>query len=334
MTEVSNDNIPALPTPLSLIGRPGIYEITHEQYHSDPCAVPSLSCSIAKQLIRRSARHAWQAHARFGNVGFQPNAVMDDGSTMHAMLLGQAHLIEPVRAVYGPKVKDKNKIGKPVTDYKTQEAQDERDEIRGMGRIPILAHRIPQLLRCKREALQQIEDAEDGAGFSAPGRSEVCIVSREDDVLLRCLVDRLPDDHALPSYDVKCTELSAAPGGWDRRLQTEYAFQDAFYRRVIHGTRIFAPEPMRFVVIELDPPHGVSIMAADPSLRELAEIEVERSIQLWRRCMRANEWPGYSRKTTWIGATAWQIAQSDDAAARESEGQPATFGSVRTLLAA
>lgn len=329
MNQPANDN--PLPTPLSLIGRPGVYDLTHEQYHSDPCAIPSLSCSIAKILIRRSPRHAWQAHARFGNVGFTPNAVMDDGSTMHAMLLGQAHLIEPVRAVYGPKHKN---AGKPVTDYMTDAAKAERDEIRGMGRIPILAHRIPELLHCKREALSQIAEAEDGEGFAAPGRSEVCIVAREDDVLLRCLVDRLPDDHALPPYDVKCTELSAAPGGWDKRLQFEYAYQDAFYRRVIYGTRIIAPKPMRFVVIELDPPHGVSIMAADPSLRELAEREVERSIQLWRRCMRENVWPGYSKKTIWIGATAWQIAANDDTAARESEGQPATFGSVRTLLAA
>jgi hypothetical protein len=326
-------SLPAAPA----IREAGIYDLTHEEYHADPCIIPSLSSSIAKLLIRKTASHAWQAHARFGNVGIVPTRVMDDGSTMHAMLLGQAHLIDPVRAVYGPKHELK---GKPVTDYKTAAAQEERDEIRGMGRIPVLAHRLPELLRCKAAAVEQIADTEDGPGFLAPGRNEVCVISREDDVFLRCLVDRLPDDPALPPYDLKCTELSAAPGGWDRRLQTEYAFQDAFYRRVIQGARGVAPEPMRFGVIELDPPHGVVFMAAEADLRALAEIEVERAIQLWRRCISTNTWPGYSKKTAWIGATAWQITQSEDAAEidatalRDRIGAPATFDAVKALRAA
>jgi hypothetical protein len=266
-----------------------------------------------------------------------PSRVMDDGSAMHAMMLDQPHLIDPIRAVYGPKHKN---AGKPVTDYLTGEAKEERDEIRAMGRIPVLHHRLPELLRCKRAALRQLADAEDGAVFVSPGRSEVCAVAREDDVLLRCLVDRLPDDPTLSPGDLKCTELSAAPGGWERRLQTEYAFQDAFYQRVLRGAEGFERPPMRFGVIELEPPHGCVTMAALPDLRALAELDVERAIQIWRRCMRTNEWPCYSRQTTWIGAAAWQIARSEeaaeisDAALAAHVGAPATFGAVRQLRAA
>lgn len=307
---------------LELIGTPGIYDLTHDQYHADPCAIPSLSCSIAKVLVRRTPRHAWQAHARFGNVGFVPTQVMDDGSAMHAMMLGQAHLVDVIRAVYGPKHKN---AGKPVTDYLTNDAKEERDEIRGMGRIPVLAHRMPELLRCKSAALRQLENAEDGDVFLAPGRNEVCAISIEGDVMLRCLVDRLPDEPTLASGDLKCTELSAAPGGWDRRLQTEYAFQDAFYRRVLRGAEGFERPPMRFGVIELDPPHGTVIMSAAETLRAIADAEVERAIQLWRRCMRADEWPFYGTQTNWIEAAAWQVGQNDDAVV----GTPATFGAIK-----
>jgi hypothetical protein len=307
---------------LELIGTPGIYDLTHDQYHADPCAIPSLSCSIAKVLIRRTPRHAWQAHARFGNVGMVPTRVMDDGSTIHAMMLGQAHLIDPIRAVYGAKHKN---AGKPVTDYLTNDAKAERDEIREMGRIPVLHHRLPELIRCKTAALRQLESAEDGEVFLAPGRNEVCAVSREDDVLLRCLVDRLPDAPILAAGDLKCTEMSASPGGWDRRLQTEYAFQDAFYRRTLRGAEGFERPPMRFGVIELDPPHGTVIMSAAETLRTIAEAEVERAIQLWRRCMRANEWPFYGTQTNWIEAAGWQIAQNDDFVV----GAPATFGTIK-----
>lgn len=327
MNQISNNTEIVTPA-LELIGTPGIYDIGHDAYHSDPCAIPSLSCSIAKVLIRRTPRHAWQAHARFGNVGIIPTAVMDDGSAMHAMMLGHGHLVEPIRTVYGPKVKDKKKVGKPVTDYKTQESQDERDEIRGMGRIPVLAHRLPELLRCKGAALRQLEQAEDGAVFLSPGRNEVCAVSIENDVMLRCLVDRLPDDPALGAGDLKCTEMSAAPGGWDRRLQTEYAFQCAFYRRTLRGAEGFERPPMRFGVIELDPPHGTVIMSAGETLRAIAEAEVERAIQLWRRCMRTNEWPFYGTQTNWIEAAGWQIAKAEN----DNEpiaGEPATFGALR-----
>lgn len=317
----NDDN--AIETPaLELIGTPGLYDLTHDQYHSDPCAIPSLSCSIARILVRRTPRHAWQAHARFGNVGIVPTRVMDDGSTIHAMMLGQGHLIEPVRAVNGPKHKD---AGKPVTAYLTDAAKEERDEIRKMGRIPVLHYRLPELIRCKGAALQQLRAADDGEVFLSPGRNEVTAVSREDDVMLRCLVDRLPDARDLAPGDLKCTEMSVSPGAWDKRLQTEYAFQDAFYRRVLRSAEGFARPPMRFSAIELDPPHGTVITAPDDRLRAIAEAEVEQAIQLWRQCMRTNEWPLFGPQTRWVDAANWQVAQNDDAI----EGQPATFGTIR-----
>jgi hypothetical protein len=314
---------------MNAITAPGIYDLTHEAYHADPCDVPSLSSSVAKILVRQTPAHAWQAHARMGNIRFEPSRVMDDGSAMHAMILGQSELIYPLRTVYGPKTKRKELIGLPVADYKSDAAQEERDEIRGIGRIPVLQSRLPELIRCRTAAMRQIAEADDGAGFFADGRNEVCVVSIDDDVMLRCLVDRLPTDPSLPPYDLKCTELSAAPGGWERRLQHEYAFQDAFYRRVIRGARGVEPEPMRFIVVELNPPHGTVIMSAAPALRAVAEAEVERAIQRWRHCVRTDAWPCYPPQTTWIEASPWQITQSMDTTAREQEGAPATFSAIK-----
>lgn len=302
-----------------MIEHPGIYEVTSEEYHSDPVVVPSLSCSIARILVRQTPAHAYQAHARFGSMGLIPSKVMDDGAAVHAMLSGQTHLIEPITTVCGPKTKNKDMVGRPVRDYKTDAAQEERDEIRAMGRIPILKHREPELIQCYRAAVRQLREAEDGECFLSPGRSEVMAVSREDDVWFRVLVDRLPDDPKLPPADLKCTELSAAPGGWERRLQTEYAFQCAFYRRVLNGAEGFWRPAMRFGVVELDPPHGTVIMAAAPALQAIADAEVERAVQRWRHCMRTGEWPCYPPFTAWVDASSWMITQAEDAAAREEQ---------------
>jgi hypothetical protein len=300
-----------------MINAPGIYEIEAAKYHKDPMPVPSLSCSIARMLIRQTPMHAWQAHARFGAVGVVPNAAMDDGSAVHAMFAGQDHLIEPVRAVYGVKTKDKSKIGLPVRDYKTADAQDERDEIRAMGRIPVLQYRHKELKYCYEAIRIQLEKAEDGAVFLSQGRSEVMAVAREGETWLRALVDRLPDDPKLPPGDLKLTELSAAPGGWERRLQTEYAFQAAFYARVLKGAEGHERPPMRFGVGELEPPHGAVIMAAAPSLMMLAEAEVERAIRIWERCMSSGEWPGYPTHTAWVDAKPWQVQEAQEAMMRE-----------------
>lgn len=297
----------------------GIYEVDHETYHSDPVVVPSLSCSIARILVRQTPAHAYQAHPRFGSVGITPSQVMDDGSAVHAMLSGQAHLIETLATIYGPKTKNKDLIGKPVRDYKTDAAQEERDEIRGMGKIPVLKHRSIELIRCFHAAMRQLKDAEDGECFLSPGRSEVMAVSQEDDIWLRVLVDRLPDDRRLGPGDLKCTELSAAPGGWERRLQTEYAFQDAFYRRVLRRVEGFDRPSMRFGVVELEPPHGTVIMAAAPSLQVIAEAEVERAIQRWRRCMKTGGWPCYSPHTAWVDAKPWHVTEAAEAAYREEQ---------------
>ena len=293
------------------ITAPGLYPMDAEVYHADPVVVPSLSSGIAKLLIRQTPMHAHAAHPRFGASDFTPTSVMDDGSAVHAMFAGQSDMIEVIRTTYGPKTKNKDLIGKPVRDYKTAAAQEEREEIREMGKIPVLAHRLPELVACYRAIVRQLQRAEDGDVFLSPGRPEIAAFSCENGVWLRALVDRLPDDPKLPPGDFKLTEMSAAPGGWERRLQTEYAFQDAFYRRVLRGAEGFSRPPMRFGVGELNPPHGTVIMAAAPQLQALAEAEVERAIRIWRHCIERNEWPGYPHYTAWVDPTPWQMREAE-----------------------
>lgn len=297
------------------VSAPGIYTMSEADYHADCCPEPSLSRGIAQVLVRQTPMHAYHVHPRLGgNGGIVASKVMDHGSALHAMLLGKGADIELIRTVYGPKHK---LAGKPVVDYKTDAAAEERDELRASGRIPVLPADMPDLLRCKGAVLRQINAHEDGADFLAPGQSEAVVVWQEDGLWFRIMIDRLPEERHAAPYDLKFTKMSVAPGGWERRLQTEYAFQDAFYRRGIKAVRGIMPPPMRFIVAELDQPHGVSIMACGPSLVDLAEREVERAIQKWRHCVKTDTWPGYPPYTAWVDATSWQITQADEAGMRD-----------------
>ena len=45
-----------------MIGKAGIYTLSAEAYHADPCPEPSLSASIANVLLQRSPAHARIQH--------------------------------------------------------------------------------------------------------------------------------------------------------------------------------------------------------------------------------------------------------------------------------
>lgn len=301
-----------------MIDAPGIYDITESEYHADPCIVPSLSRGIAHLLVTRSPMHAYHSHPRFtpSSGDDKTSRMMDDGAAVHSMLLGKGARVVPVRATYDAKHK---LAGHPVRDYATNAAKEDRDAIREEGCIPVLAHEMPELARACTAVTRHMRWHQDGADFFAPGKSEAVVVWREGDLWLRCMVDRLPDDPHAPLYDLKVTKLSAAPGGWERKLRDQYAFQDAFYRRGIAAVRGIMPPPMRFVVVERDAPHGVSVMAAAPSLAALAETQVARAIDLWARCLLEDRWPGYPTVTAHVEAPTWMVMQDEERAMRDEQ---------------
>ena len=297
------------------ITEPGIYTMTAEEYHADACPEPSLSRGIAHMLILQSPMHAHYHHPRLGGgKSSDANKAMDAGSAVHSMVLGVGAEVVPLKAVYGPK---HERAGEPVTDYATKDAKTERDALREAGHIPCLAHELADLRRCAASITRNLRWHQDGADFFGPGQSEAVVIWKEGSVWMRCMVDRLPDDPSAPPFDLKLTKMSAAPTDWERRYRTAYAFQDAFYRRGIAAIRGRMPPPMRFAVGEINPPHGVSVMCSAPSLAALSEADVERSINIWSRCMASGEWPGYPQFTAHVEATSWQISQAEEAAMRE-----------------
>lgn len=299
------------------ITEPGLYDMPAADYHTDCCAPISLSRGIAHMLIRQSPEHARWHHPKLGgHDDIKVTSMMDDGSVIHELLLGKGGGIVPLTAVYGPK---HERAGLPVTDYKTKDAQEERDAIVALGKTPVLPHRLAELKHIAAIAESKLLLHPEGGDFFAPGRSEAVAVSKENETLLRVMVDRLPDDRKLPAFDLKLTKLSAAPGGWERRFISDYAFQGSFYSRVLAGAEGFRRPPMRFVVIEEQPPHGVVVFAAAPSLIELASRDVEKAIRVWRHCLSTDSWPSYPPFTCHIEAPTWMQMQQEERELRDEQ---------------
>jgi hypothetical protein len=280
----------------ALLGQ-GSYEISAAVYHADPCPQPSLSSHLAQLVVSKSPRHAWAAHPRL-NPDFKPDndPKFDLGRAAHLLLLEGAAPFEIIDA----------------PNWKSEAARDERAEVYRIGKVPLLEHewaRVSALVKSVRLQLQQHTEARDA--FSR-GKGERTLIWTEGKVWCRARLDWIRHrSRVIEIWDFKTTEGSAAPAVWSNGPLFNLGFdlQASFYAR---GTRALYPNRavvFRFVVAEIDPPFGLSIISLSPTAQEIADFEVEQAIDAWRWCQKRNVWPGYAARTFYADAPIWKAKE-------------------------
>jgi hypothetical protein len=281
--------------PFALLGR-GVHEISAEHYHSDPAPKPSLSASLAHLLVTRSPRHAWLASPRL-NPDFQPtnDPKFDIGRAAHSLLLEGAARF----AV----------IDSPT--WRSEAARDERAQVYREGLIPLLEHEwaaVSTMVKSVRLQLRQHADARDAFRKGQPERT---LIWREGPIWCRARLDwSRRRGHHIEVFDFKSTEGSAAPQTWADRSMWEIggAIQAAFYARGVRAL-LRRPAVFKFVVAEIDPPFGLSVVELSPEAQEIADFQVGQAIDAWAICQRRGKWPGYAARTYAAGPPAWLAKQ-------------------------
>ncbi len=276
---------------------PGLYRMSEAAYHGDPCLLPSLSRSIAEKLILESPRHAFVAHPRLTKPDDEEeedknSRTRDIGSAAHALLLRQPTEI----AVLDYK------------DFKKKAAQEERTAAQERGAIPLLAKDHKTVLTMVEKARSvlstnshlAIRDIADPVVSTVYNEVTAIWRDRCGDHWARARMDRLSiDGPRVTIIDYKTTELSVEPNAVARAIyNNEYHFQDGFYRR---GIRHLFPEidkhEMRldflFITQEQKPPFEITVARVDNAGRLIGEKMASAAFMLWRKCLAANEWPGY-----------------------------------------
>ena len=277
------------------IDRPGVYpDLAEADYHADPCPEPSLSVSVAKVLLDQSPLHAWAMHPRLNPAAEveDPSAGMNIGSAVHAALLGKGADVVAIDAA----------------DFRTKAAREARDAAIADGRIPLIAEHAERVYLIAGAIREQLSRHEAAYAFVAGyGHAEVTLINRErSGVWLRHRVDWLPADALEPLYDLKTTALSANPDQWSRQLfSMGYDLQAALYTRTEQRLRGGARRPMRFVVAEIEPPYGVSVLQLDPAALALADRKADAALALWHRCTTTGRWPGYPARVCHVEAPPW-----------------------------
>lgn len=278
-----------------------ILDVTVEQYHRDPCDSPSLSASMANILLSKSPLHAWTEHPRLGAKPDDDEVIEDDdteaftkGKVIHTLLLGKGSQVALIDA----------------DSFRTKAAREERDEAVALGKVPMLRHKFDELAA----AAAHLQDNCRALGYEFGGQSELAIewsdAGVNGPVLCRSLLDHVYVDEGV-IYDVK-TIRNANPRQAARYfVEHGYDLQFTAYTRALATLK---PElagriEFTFLFLELDPPYAVVPARPDGALREVGQERWKRALQLWERCIAANDWPAYCNSVVTLEAPPWVITQ-------------------------
>jgi hypothetical protein len=270
---------------------------TVDEYHRDPCARPSLSCSIATLLVNRSPAHAHAAHPRLGGASRETSDEMDFGTIVHTLVLGKGADVDELA----------------YDDFRTKAAKEARDNARACGRVPVLERHMDRA----RAVAETIRVKLAHRGIVLAGESEVAIEWQEQTadgvpVLCRSMLDHVLLEDRLV-IDVK-TSRNAHPEAFGRAAPGfGYDLQSVVYPAALEALHPHLAGRVEFVfaVIETEPPYEVLVARPDGTMRELGTRRWMRAVETWARCLAADRWPGYGDGISYITVPPWMMAAEE-----------------------
>ena len=272
---------------------------TPDEYFGDPCVTPSLSSSIACELVAESPLHAWTHHPRLGGERSASTKAKDDGSLMHRLILGKGREIAIIDA----------------PDFRTNRAKDLRDQAISKGHLPVLQYVYAE----KLAIAEKIRDRCLALGYEFDGSSEVAVEFTDgNDVLCRCMWDHAWVDRGR-LVDLKKVR-SANPRHLARYfVEYGYDIQWAAYTRALAR---LVPEfegeiDFTFLFCEIEPPYEVfavrcgpgapppGVAALDEDFCSIGTMRWEQALRVWKGCLEHGKWPGFIEGTQILSPPRW-----------------------------
>lgn len=269
------------------IDKPGIYEMTKEQYHADPCAEPSLSRSCIVKMLKKSPLHAAFEHPRItvSMTDEEDEEIPADPKEMKARLIG-----DYVDELMMNGTKKFEVL--PYDKWTTKEAKAARDNAIANGATPIKVkhhNTAVQMIKVFKErfTLERFPEMEEA--FPTTGYQKV-VIWQEEGVWMRAMLDAM-GKHI---WDYKSTAASAAPSDWIRNQLFEMGLelQAAFYSRGVHavtGER----KHFIFAVQEQSPPNDCYPLTVDLEDLAIANQKITWARGTWKHGLDTGYWPGY-----------------------------------------
>lgn len=280
----------------------GIHDgISSARYHADCCIEPSLSSSVAAELVARSPAHARRMHPRLCPRARKIAATdaMDFGSVVHELLLGVGGGI----AVWHGDT------------WRGKEAGVFWDEALAADKTPVKEKDLDRATRAVTAVHRQLIDM--GLGYVLEeGKSEQTAIWKSGERWMRARFDRwLPERGEI--WDIKTTGKSAHPEKVARIIpEMNYDLRSEFY---LMGASAITGIPARkgglgyqFLFVETVEPFLVTPCYLDLALRERGKRRAIEAIDKWAECMESGEWPGYVNSAVEITAPGWVDYEVED----------------------
>lgn len=275
----------------------GIHVMSDEYYHADPCSVPSLSRSTIKDLIFKTPQHAWQNHPKLNpEYKNEEKTAYDIGSAAHALLLegiDKAVIID-------------------AEDWRTKAAKESRDIARASGMYPLLNCQYEDVYKMVVTAKAYLRTCElKVKDIQNDGDSEMSCIWEEDGIWFRTRLDWISKEQDL-IIDYKTTSQSADPSDFDRTiLSSGLDIQDALYRRGIEWITGKRPKFV-FLIQETTQPYLCSLLELTYVYQEMGAEKIEKAAKIWEKCLKENNWPGYSNKVYSLSPPTWVLQRWEE----------------------
>lgn len=277
------------------IGLPtGIHRLPSAEYHADPAPFPSLSATLAKVIVAKSAMHAWCASPRL-NPDWEPTnkKTFDIGRAAHRAVLGCGDDYTTIPS----DILASN--GAATTTAAKAFIVDARDR----NLTPLKEDEVANIEAMRVVAKARL--AQHGITLDA-ARSELAAIAEVDGVWCRAMFDNVPADPKLPIYDFKTCEDASPQACLRSIVNYGYDIQAEHYRAVWKAA---TGEARKFVFIfqEKSAPHEVTLVALTGSFQDIGQQRAARARQIWAECTKTNNWPGYPVGLHEVDAPAWLI---------------------------
>jgi hypothetical protein len=278
------------------ITKPGLYfDVPCDDYFADPCPEPSLSNSGIGLLLHKSPQHFAAQHPRLnGGVDVcKATAGMHRGSAVHRLALGAG----------------KDYVIVDADSYRTKEAKAARDEAEEQGKCPILAHIFEEAQEQAKVVRQHLDDALLGEPFLSEVVIAWQIETKHGPIWCRGMIDAWCPT-LLKAVDLKST-VDASPAAATRRMVNGgYDTQDAWYSRGLgHVTGEAGRISFITLFCENDPPFASHAVTIDEAWRSSSWDLCEEAAEIFARCLKAKQWPGYPREPQLLNPPDWLISQ-------------------------
>lgn len=265
--------------PGAKITEPGVWDLTMEQYHGQPCDGPSVSSSGLRTIWAESPAHYWITSS------LNPNRV-EPAERPHFSLGRAAHHL----LFLGRKGFDEEYVTRPSqwSDWRTKEARVWRDAAILDGKTVLTDTDLEHITGMAR-SLSAHPMVKAGILDGAVERS--LIFKDQTGVWLKSRPDCIPGDGS-DVADLKTTS-SVATESLQRTIEDyDYAMQGALVGMAYRAVLKREMQSFSLVFVEKAPPYCCRVVTLTPEDLLRGEMQLRAAINIFAGCVEAGEWPG------------------------------------------